>query len=163
MDILMIFICVGASEYQFDRLFKIVDELCSERVLDSNKIIAQIGNSNYKPHYRYFNSVSRDEFEKHIEDADYIISHAGAGCVIPSLKLNKKVILFPRLEKYREHLDNHQLELCNAFTKAKYALCAKNKKELIQAIKEIDSFSPNNFISNNTLINELVINYIENL
>ena len=64
MDILMIFICVGASEYQFDRLFKIVDELCSERVLDSNKIIAQIGNSNYKPHYRYFNSVSRDEFEK---------------------------------------------------------------------------------------------------
>lgn len=53
----MIFICVGASEYQFDRLFKIVNELCNEKVLDSNNIIAQIGNSNYKPHYRYFNSL----------------------------------------------------------------------------------------------------------
>ncbi len=157
----MIFICVGASEYQFNRLLKTVDELCNEGILDSNNIIAQIGNSSYKPSYRYFNSVSRYEFEKYIKEADYIISHAGAGCVVPSLKLNKKVILFPRLQEYKEHLDNHQLELCNVFTQNNYALCAKNKIELRQAINKIDCFSPNKFISNNNLMNELVIHYIE--
>lgn len=31
MDIL---ICVGASEYGFERLLKIVDELCDEKKLD---------------------------------------------------------------------------------------------------------------------------------
>ena len=92
MDIL---VSVGASEYGFDRLLKIIDELCDEHVLDGNNIIAQLGSAQYKPrNYKYFKLIGRDEYETYMDNADLIISHAGTGSVIPPLKLGKKVIVF---------------------------------------------------------------------
>ena len=112
----MILISVGASEYKFDRFLKIIDELCEEKVMNGDEIIAQKGNTDYiTQNYKSFSLIGREEFQKYMEDADIIITHAGTGCVVPPLKLGKKIIIFPRLEEYREHLDNHQLELCDVF------------------------------------------------
>ena len=160
----MIVISVGASEYPFDRLIKIVDEICDEGILNGKEIIAQIGKTNYKPkNFKSFELIGRDEFQKYIEDADIIITHAGTGCVVPPLKLGKKVIVFPRLSKYHEHLDNHQLELSNVFVKAGYVLCANNKMKLIECISKCKNFCPRKFESNKTRFNELIINYIEKM
>lgn len=160
----MILVCVGASEYKFDRLLKIIDELCDEKVIKGNEIIAQIGNTKYKPqNYSNFNLIGRKEFQMYVDQADLIITHAGTGCVVPSLKKGKKVIIFPRLEEYHEHLDNHQLDLCEAFSSAGYVLCAKNKKELEKCIKEYKEFKPKKFISNSEKFNNLIIEYIEKM
>lgn len=163
LDILIL-VCVGASEYKFDRLLKIIDELCNEGTLNGSEIIAQIGNTDYKPrNYKSFKLIGRDEFEKYMENADLIITHAGTGSVIPPLKLGKKIIVFPRRQKNKEHLDDHQLELKNIFTEAGYTLSAENKDELRIAIKKSKTFKPKKFISNNKRINDLIINYIDQL
>lgn len=161
---ILILVCVGASEYKFDRLLKIVDELCDENILKGEEIIAQIGNTDYAPrNYKSFNLIGRDDFQKYMEEAELIITHAGTGSVIPPLKLGKKVIVFPRLEKYKEHLDNHQLELRDVFTNAGYTLSAENKDELIDAIIKSRNFVPKEFHSNNRRINEMVIDFIEKI
>ena len=152
----------GASEYSFVRLFKILDELCEEGVIDKDKLIVQTGKDQYiSCNYKTFDMVSNKEFNDLSDKADFIISHAGTGCVVPNLKKGKRIIVFPRLEKYNEHLDDHQLELADLFSKEGYVICAKNKKELINAIRNINDFSPKKFISNVSKINQIIVDFIE--
>ena len=84
-----------------------------------------------------------------------------SGSVIPPLKLGKKVIVFPRREKYKEHLDDHQLELRDIFVNAGYTLGAEDKGGLVKAIEESKSFKPKAFKSNNEKINQVIIDFIE--
>lgn len=158
-----ILITIGSMvEKKFTRLFKIIDELCEEGILEGKDIIAQVGNDGYKSkNFKGFEMISDGEFKEIIKNSDLIITHAGTGTVSACLKSNKKVIIFPRLYKYDEHYDNHQLELADMFVKNKYVLCATNKEELIKCINKIDIFSPAKFISNNKSINNIIINYIE--
>lgn len=160
----MILVCVGASEYRFDRLLKMIDDLCDEKVLDCTKIIAQIGNTDYQPrNYKSFHLLGREEFQQYMEKSDLVITHAGTGSVIPPLKLGKKVIIVPRREKYKEHLDDHQLELTDLFTNAGYTLSADCKEELIEALHQLETFTPKPFQSNNIHVNQLVIDFIESI
>ena len=160
----MILICVGASEYRFDRLLKMVDDLCNEKVLDGTQIIAQIGNTDYQPrNYKSFHLLGREEFQEYMEKSDLVITHAGTGSVIPPLKLGKKIIVVPRREKYKEHLDDHQLELRDVFTDAGYTLSANNEEELIEALRQIETFVPKEFQSNNSHVNQIVIDFIESI
>lgn len=160
----MILVGVGASEYGLDRLLQYLDELCEEKVLNGNDLIAQIGSAKYEPkNYQYFRLIGREEYEKYVDEAEFIITHAGTGSVVPALKKNKKIIVFPRLKKYNEHLDNHQLELSECFTSMKYTLSAKNKSELKNAIESIKFFFPRKFNSNKDRFNELVIKCIEEI
>ena len=157
----MIFVTVGMSEHNFDRLFKIIDELIAERVI-TQKVFVQTGNSNYKS--KYFESsdiVDNDTFNKMVDECDFMITHAGTGSVVPALKKHKKIIVFPRMEKYNEHIDDHQLELASLFAKEGYILCAFNKDQLIDCINQINNFSPKEFISNNKIEN-IIIDFIEN-
>lgn len=160
----MILVCVGATEYKLDRLLRLLDELCEENVLKGEEIMAQIGSTDYRPrHYRSFHLISRKAFQKYMEEAEFVITHAGTGSVIPLLKLGKKVILFPRRERYKEHVDDHQLELRDALTREGYVLSAEKKEELKRAIEEIKTFHPKKFQSNNHRINQMVIDFIEAL
>ena len=160
----MILVTVGGVvEFKFERIFKIVDELCDEGILEGNEIIAQCGFNDYVPrNYKAFDFLSAEEFKKLVSKSEFAISHAGTGTVVSAVNEGKKVIIFPRLAKYNEHLDDHQLELCELFEKSKYALVAHNKKELIACIQKIPDFTPAKFVSNNQRIVDLIISCMEN-
>ncbi|PEZ45480.1 capsular biosynthesis protein CpsG [Priestia megaterium] len=164
VNLLKTLVTIGSMvEKKFTRLFHIIDELCEENVLDGSQLIAQSGFDNYIPrNFKAFDMLADEEFKKLIGESDLIITHAGTGTVTACLKRNKKVIVFPRMAKYDEHYDDHQLELANLFIKNNYVLCAKNKEELTKCIKELDLFTPQKFVSNNSKINKLVIDFIEN-
>lgn len=158
----MTFITVGSSEeYKFPRLLQTVDELCEEGVLDGKTTVAQVGYTEYKPkHYEYFDMISDEEFKCLVEKADVIITHAGTGSVISALKAHKKVIIFPRRFEFKEHLDNHQLELAELFASQGYTMTAMDKDELRTALAAIKEFKPREFISNNKKINQIIMNFI---
>ena len=158
----MIFITVGTSNYNFNRLFKIIDELIDEKILDGADIIAQIGFSDYNArNYKTLKFIDAQEHHQYLEKAEYIISHSGTGSVISSLKIGKKVIVFPRLKKYHEMCDDHQLELTNFFTENGFILSANNKEQLKECIKKIHKFKPKIFKSNSDNFNKLIINIIQ--
>jgi len=75
----------------------------------------QIGTSIYTPKYCNFKRfLNENEFNSFIAQASTIICHGGEGILISSLRLGKKVIPVPRQVKFKEHLDDHQFQLCNA-------------------------------------------------
>ena len=107
----MIFVTLGSQKFQFNRLLKAVDELQTDE-----KIFAQIGYSDYKPqNYTYKEFLDREEFAAWEEKADIVITHGGTGAIIGAVKKGKKVIAVPRLAKYGEHVDDHQIQLIKQF------------------------------------------------
>lgn len=120
----MIFVTVGSRKYPFDRLFKKLDELYETRTL-SEPMFAQIGTSTYQPkHYKFKDFISPDEFEKKINEADIVVSHGASGSIMKALNAGKKVIVITRLEKYGEHINDHQIQNNEAFSSNGYVLMA---------------------------------------
>lgn len=111
----MIFVTLGSQKFQFNRLLEKVDELVSQGVI-KDEVFAQTGYSNYKPqHYEHKQFFSREEFAEMEGKADIVITHGGTGAIIGAVKKGKKVIAVPRLVKYGEHVDDHQIQLIKQF------------------------------------------------
>ena len=56
-----------------------VDDLCDEKVLDGTQIIAQIGNTDYKPrNYKSFHLLGREEFQEYMSAGCTATVPAGA-------------------------------------------------------------------------------------
>jgi UDP-N-acetylglucosamine transferase subunit ALG13 len=136
-----IFVTVG-STYPLDRLIKELDLICESKKYKkstkykTHKIFAQIGESKYKPkNIEFTKFLSYEEMQSKIKWANLIISHAGAGSIIDLLTSGKKFILFPRLKEYGEAIDNHQLEICKAFSKKYGIKYTANEKEIANYLK----------------------------
>ena len=111
----MIFITLGSQKFQFNRLLKAIDELVEQGKI-KEEVFAQIGYSDYQPiNYKYKQFLDRDEFAAMEGKADIVITHGGTGAIIGAVKKGKKVIAVPRLAKYGEHVDDHQLQLLKEF------------------------------------------------
>lgn len=120
----MIFVTVGSRNYPFDRLFKKLDELYDEGVL-ADSLFAQTGTSTYKPrNYEYKDFISPDEFIEKIKEADIVVTHGASGSIMKALNAGKKVIAVTRLEKYGEHINDHQIQNNEAFGSNRYVLMA---------------------------------------
>ena len=120
----MIFVTVGSRNYPFDRLFKKIDELYDKGVL-TDRLFAQIGTSTYKPkNYDYKDFISQEEFLDYIKESDIVVSHGASGSIMKALNEGKKVIAVTRLEKYGEHINDHQIQNNEAFSSNGYVLMA---------------------------------------
>lgn len=114
--LLMIFVTVGSQKFQFDRLLKAIDDLVEKKII-SEEVFAQIGYSEYLPqYYAYAKFLNCTEFEEKIAASDLVITHGGTGVIMKSVKSGKKVIAVPRLVRYHEHVDDHQIQLIEQFT-----------------------------------------------
>ena len=155
----MIFVTLGTQDKEFPRLLEEVDKLIDKGVINE-EVIAQIGSTSYNSDkIKTVDYLSRNEVLNYINQADYIITHGGVGTIIDSLNLGKKVIAVPRLKKYKEHVNDHQLEIVNEFTKLGLILDGSN---LEQAIYKLDNFIPNKYESNNSNFVKLIDNFINN-
>jgi beta-1,4-N-acetylglucosaminyltransferase len=100
------------STYPLDRLTEQLDKLGKNKKYE---IFAQIGESSYVPkNIKWKKFLAYEEMQNKIGWTDIIVSHAGAGCIIDALIAKKRLLLFPRLKKFGEAVDDHQLEICEA-------------------------------------------------
>ena len=114
---ILIFVTLGTQKFQFDRLLKYIDEQIENGKI-KEKVFAQIGNSSYQPkNYEYKEFLDKEEFNKKIKASKLIITHSGVGTIIASINENKPVIVVPRLKKFGEHVDDHQLQIAESFSK----------------------------------------------
>lgn len=137
----MIFLTVG-TQFPFDRLVKTVDEVAGEGVLDE-EIFGQIGKTSYKPqHFQYTDYLDKAEFDKCIERCSGIISHAGIGSIVMALDNDKPLLAMPRLRRYHEAVNDHQVDICEKFEELGHMLVAHNAEDLRERIKQLKSFVP---------------------
>lgn len=160
----MVFVTVGTQNFNFTRLLNAVEEAVKKDVI-REKVIAQIGHNKFDS--EYFTCIpflKKEEFNKHISRARFVISHGGTGSLISALKLEKKIIVAPRLARYDEHIDDHQLEIIEVFTRQNLIIPLKEDlSDLEEKIKTIDSYNLNTYQSNTKKFNKNLINLIESL
>ncbi len=156
----MIFITVG-SQLTFDRLLKAVDkEIEAGNIKD--QVIVQGGKTKFKSkNMKIIKFLELDEFDKYIKDADLIISHGGVGSIIDALKYNKTVIATPRLKKYKEALNDHQIQIIENFGIEGYIIPLLDLKELDLALEKAKTFKPKKYKSNTSNMVKLIEDYID--
>lgn len=139
----MIFVTVGSRNYPFDRLFKELDKLCDEDVI-KEEIFAQIGTSTYKPkNFDYKDFISQEEFLENVKKSSFVITHGASGSIMKALNADKKVIAVTRLEKYGEHINDHQIQNNEAFGSNGYVLPVFEMDELKDAIIKVQTGKDN--------------------
>lgn len=112
----MIFVTLGSQNFQFNRLLKKMDELIENGVI-KDKVFAQTGFSDYAPkNYDYKAYMTRDKFAEQMAACDLVVTHGGTGAIIGAVKNGKKVIAIPRLAEFEEHVDDHQMQIVEAFS-----------------------------------------------
>lgn len=130
----MIFITVGTDKFQFDRLLRGVDIAAGEGMIKDN-VYAQVGSSLYEPkNFSFSKFMSFADLVKMIDKADIVVSHAGVASVLLSLKAGKVPVLFPRMAKYREVIDDHQIDFARKMEKMNRAIVAYSEKDLVYVI-----------------------------
>ena len=137
-----IFVALGTHSKQFNRLLKAIDKLVAEKRVTGD-VFAQIGNSTYLPKaFPFKKFLTPEDYEQRIKDADIIVSHAGAGSILTALKYEKALVVVPRLRKFGEHTDDHQIDLARALEKRNKAIAVFDVHGLERAIKAAEHFKP---------------------
>ena len=156
----MILVTVGSQKFQFNRLLEKIDILIDKKVI-KDKVFAQIGVSDYKPrNYSCVDFMTQDEFSKRMDECDTVITHAGTGVIVNAVKKEKKVIAVPRLAKYNEHVDNHQIELIKEFEELNFIEPVYEMEDLEKAIINSRNKSYNKYVSNTDSIIESIEEFI---
>ena len=105
--------------------------------------------------------ISQEELSSLLSQADLIITHGGVGSIINSIKLGKKVIAIPRLKKYNEHVNDHQIQIVEKFNSEGYIIGVDDVSKLNVALQNAGNFSPKKFESNTNNIINIIDNFIK--
>ncbi len=141
-DAKKIFVSVGTHPQAFDRLLKELDSIAAKH--PEFEIFAQAGNSKYKPKkFAFEKFLKGKQFDERMQWADIVLSHGGAGTIINALLNKKPLIVLPRLKKFGEHTNDHQLDLANALERERKVIAVFDMNELEEKILKAISFKPN--------------------
>lgn len=156
----MIFVTLGSQKFQFNRLLMELDKLVEEKKI-SNDIFAQIGYSDYKPkNYEFKEFLDREQFAEFMDKCDTVITHGGTGAIVGAVKREKKVIAVPRLAKFGEHVDDHQLQIIDQFTNMNFIVGVKETNEIYEALEQLKTIEFKKYISNTENIIKSIENYL---
>ena len=140
-----------------------------EKLIKSGKItdavVAQIGNTKFSTDLpnskmQLIDFTIPKEMDKLIENADFIITHGGVATIIKGVKLGKKIIAVPRLKKYKEHVNDHQLQIIDNFSENGFIIGTKGVENIEEALTKVENFVPKKYISNNKVFVEKLKNAI---
>jgi len=160
---LLIFVVLGTHELPFIRLLDEVERVKAQGLIE-DEIIVQSGHTKYESkHMTIKPFFTPDQMDILYQQADLIISHAGTGSVISGLKKEKKVIVAPRLKKFAEHNDDHQLELCQVFSEQGHILCYHEGDKLERVLEMAKTFQPVPYQSGNGQIVKILQDFISGL
>ena len=146
----MIFVILGTQDKKFPRLLEAIQKKIDEGKIDKKEeIVVQAGSTKFESKdMKIVDYLPVNEFEELIDKADIIICHAGVGTILTALKKGKKIIAAARLKKYGEHVNDHQLQILDNFSKKGYILPLDDFDKIDNLIKQIKKFTPANFTSN---------------
>ncbi|MFB5661023.1 PssE/Cps14G family polysaccharide biosynthesis glycosyltransferase [Alteribacillus sp. HJP-4] len=157
----MILVVLGTHELPFTRLLKKVDELIESGSI-SEEVFVQSGHTKYQSENMTLQPfISYEEMDNKYDEASIIIAHGGTGSIISGVKKGKPVIAVPRLAKYKEHNDDHQLEIVEQFSEAGHIIGVEELELLDAALLEAKSFTPVPFQSGREKIFRLLEDFID--
>jgi len=134
----LIFVTVGNATQPFARLLEAVDDLSGKGVFHEEPVFMQTGhNENFRPrHSRAEAFLPAERFLECTKEARLIICHGGCGTLLRAIGLGKTPVVMPRLSRYGEHINDHQLQLVRALAEEGRIVPAFEVADLPRAIEE---------------------------
>lgn len=101
----MIVVSVGTNEARFDRLL-----IALQSVDLDEELVVQYGSCSVRPSSATLHEfVTYQELVELMRSARAVVAHAGVGIVLTALANGKRPIVMPRLKRFGEAVDDHQL------------------------------------------------------
>lgn len=124
----MIFATCGTSAAQFRRMMAALE------ALPADQLHVQHGPEAPPTCARAYDYLPFNRMVELIEQADVVVSHAGVGSIMCALRAGHVPIVFPRLKRYNETVDDHQAELAQALAERGNVIVAWTPEELVAAV-----------------------------
>ena len=159
----MILVTLGTQDKSFTRL---LDEIQNQINLGNikDKVIVQAGHTKYDSEdMEIFDLIDREKFSELIGKCDLLITHGGVGSILTGLKNKKKLIVCPRLSKYGEHVNDHQVQIVNKFYEAGYILKYEEDDDFKDVLYKVEEFEPKIFKSNTDNFVKIIKKFIDDL
>ncbi len=157
----MILITLGTQDKPFTRLLEKTEEQIIRGII-TDKVVVQAGFTKYKTDkMELFDFLPMDKLNELTEKCELVITHGGVGSIVNALKLSKKVIACPRLSKYGEHTNDHQIQITGALSRSGYILELSDEDDLALLLKKARRFEPKKFESNRENMIKLVESHID--
>ena len=158
----MVLITLGTQDKPFNRLLEEVDKQIELGNI-KDEVIVQAGFTKYtSKNMKIFDLVDREKFGELINNCDLLITHGGVGSILTGLKNKKKVIAVPRLSKYGEHVNDHQVQIIERFSEMGYILKYLEDDNLGDILKKVDKFKPKKYVSNTNNLIKVIEDFINN-
>ena len=158
----MILVTLGTQDKSFKRLLDAIQKQIDLGNI-KDRVVVQSGCTKYDSNdMEIFDLIDRDQFSELIKKCDLLITHGGVGSILTGLKNNKKIIVAPRLKEYKEHTNNHQLQIMEKFEQSGYIIPLYDFDSLDKALKEAVKFKPKKYVSNTNNMIKLIEEYIDN-
>ena len=118
----MILVLLGTQNNSFHRLLEEIQKNINNGTI-KEKVVVQEGYTKFQSKdMEIHTQVPKDKLQELIKKADLIITHGGVGSIISAITEGKKVIAVPRLKKYNEHVNDHQLDIIDSFNEKRYII-----------------------------------------
>lgn len=158
----MILVLLGTQNNSFHRLLEEIQKNIDNGNI-KEEVIVQKGYTKFESkNMTTYTQLPTDKFEKMIDRANLVITHGGVGSIITAIEKNKKVIAVPRLKKYKEHVNDHQLDIIKSFDEKGYIIGLNSVQDLENALNRVQEFEPKQYVKNTGSILEILENFIEN-
>ena len=159
----MILVLLGTQDKSFARLLSVIEKQIDDKNI-KEEVIVQAGHTKFSSsHMRIYDFISKVELEEYISKASLIITHGGVGSILDSLARKKVVIAAPRLKKFGEHTNDHQLQIIDSFSKKGYIIPLYDFNKLDEALKQAKNFMPKQYKSNNKNFVNLLDNVLKKM
>jgi len=108
----VIFVTLGTQAYPFDRLLGGLDGLDEE-------LVVQGGVSSHRPAGAgWFDYLEYPQLVEYVRRARAVVSHAGVGSVMTAVAEGKRPLVVPRLHRFGEAVDDHQVPFARRLAEA---------------------------------------------
>ena len=126
----MILVTAGTLHFPFERLLRAVDELPGDE-----ELVVQSRAPGMRPaRARCVEDLPYDELVAEVRRARVVVCHAGVGSVLTALEGGKRPVVVPRLERYGEAVDDHQLAFGRKLAEAGLVTLVEDLTRLAEAV-----------------------------
>ena len=131
--LIVIFATVGSHPtFKFDRFLRLLD------FLPGDDLIVQFGPGQPPANARYVVPwMTFEEVVENMNSATHVVSHAGVGTILTAINTGHVPVVFPRLRRFNETVDDHQLELATAMAETGRVVVVEEPDDLVGAIQRV--------------------------
>ena len=132
-----LFVALGTQKFPFDRLVRELNALVEEGVYAADEIVMQstkIGK--VQPLFTCHEIIPVEEFNRFLDVAEVVVCHSGVNSILSGMQRCKPLVIVPRISRFGEHVDDHQLEIAKVMEERYRVLVARDMADLRKCIED---------------------------